>query len=318
MGKNFMVLCNTFKAMKHALTLWRFSRPHTLIGSTLSILAIFLIAAGNYSFNGQEAHVIIPDLIRLFTISLISALACNIYITGLNQWSDVEVDKVNKPWLPIASGELSRRNGLIIVIVCGVISISIAVFYSLFFAALILSILAIGTAYSLPPLKFKRNHIAAASSIALVRGLLVNIGFYLHFYFEMFGKWQLDKEIWPLVVFVAAFSLGIAWFKDIPDTKGDEKFDFGTLAVKAGRQRAFIAGVIVVSFAYSFILFMAATRQLPNPVFYFISHLIALSLFLYQSNKLKVNDDKKVKRFYMFFWGLFFAEYIIYPLGFYV
>ena len=172
-GQNFMVLHNSFASVKSLLTLWRFSRPHTIIGSTLSIVAIFFIAARNVLIEGPE--------LQLLLLSLLSALACNIYITGLNQWSDIEVDKINKPWLPIASGELSKKNAFRIVAICGFLSIIITFRFSVFFTGLILLILAIGTAYSLPPLKFKRNHIAAASAIALVRGLLVNVGFYLIF-----------------------------------------------------------------------------------------------------------------------------------------
>jgi len=40
----------------------------------------------------------------------------NLYITGLNQVTDVEIDKVNKPYLPIASGELSKKDGIFIVV----------------------------------------------------------------------------------------------------------------------------------------------------------------------------------------------------------
>jgi len=29
-----------------------------------------------------------------------------VYITGLNQVTDVEIDKINKPYLPVASGAL--------------------------------------------------------------------------------------------------------------------------------------------------------------------------------------------------------------------
>ena len=296
--------------MKSLKILWQFSRPHTIIGSTLSILAIFAIAVGT------TAHPIIPTL--LLPLSLLSALTCNIYITGLNQWSDIEVDKINKPWLPIAAGTLSKHNALSIVLVCGFISLAAAFYLSLPFFFLILLIIAIGTAYSLPPLKFKRNYLAAAAAISVVRGLLVNIGFYLHFRHELIGEWSFTPAIIPLTVFVTAFSIGIALFKDIPDTAGDAEYKFGTLAVKNGRRSAFLIGVVVVSFAYLYIIFAALVGQLPSKIFYIITQTAALAFFLYRSNQLQVSDDKQVKQFYMIFWGLFFIEYIVYPLGFYL
>lgn len=35
----------------------------------------------------------------------------NICIVGLNQIFDVPIDRINKPYLPLASGELSMRMG---------------------------------------------------------------------------------------------------------------------------------------------------------------------------------------------------------------
>ncbi len=288
-------------------TFWKFTRPHTIIGSTLSICALYAIAGVNIPFQPM-----------LLLLSLVSAWACNVYITGLNQWSDVEVDRINKPWLPIAAGLLSRDQALRIVIICGVIALLTAAVFSVWFVGLILLIMAIGTAYSLPPLKFKRNHLLAAACISVVRGLLVNIGFYLHFHYELTGQWGLNPSIWPLAVFVFAFSLGIAWFKDIPDTLGDAEYQFGTLAVRSGRQRAFVAGVIVVSVAYLYVILAAWWGYLPSPNFYIVTHALALLLFWFQARQLRVGDDQQVKRFYMFFWGLFFLEYLLYPLGFYL
>jgi len=228
------------------------------------------------------------------------------------------VDRINKPWLPIAAGTLTKQGGLNIVLISGIVSLTAAASLSWPFFGLICSIIIIGTAYSLPPLKLKRNHILAASAISVVRGLLVNIGFYLHFRYEMVGDWMITAAILPLTVFVTAFSLGIAWFKDIPDTEGDSVFKFGTLAVKSGRQKAFVLGVIIVSFAYAYIIFAAIIGQLPSALFYILTHGVSLSLFLWQASVLKVTQNAQVKRFYLFFWGLFFLEYLIYPVGLYL
>lgn len=288
--------------------LWQFSRPHTIIGSTLSILSVYFLCflQPNGTFDGF-----------VLLMSLISALACNVYITGLNQWSDVDVDKINKPWLPIAAGTLSKSDGLKIVLVSGIISLLSTLFFHWIFTALILLILGIGTAYSLPPLKFKRHHLAAAGAISLVRGLLVNVGFYLHFRETMTGDLILDTAIWPLVIFVAAFSLGIAWFKDIPDTAGDAVHKFGTLAVNTGRKTAFFAGVFVVSAAYLFIIVASLAKLFPNHTFGAAFHIATLLVFQYKSLRLDLKNEDEIKHFYMFFWVLFFAEYIVYP-GLYI
>ena len=43
------------------------------------------------------------------------ALLMNICIVGLNQVYDVRIDRVNKPYLPLASGEFSMQTGIALV-----------------------------------------------------------------------------------------------------------------------------------------------------------------------------------------------------------
>ena len=79
------------------------------MGSGLSILSLFLFATppklwGTKAFLDGLVHALVPSLLM------------NLYITGLNQVTDVDIDKVNKPYLPIASGELSKKDGITIVV----------------------------------------------------------------------------------------------------------------------------------------------------------------------------------------------------------
>ncbi len=290
--------------MHFLITLWKFSRPHTIIGSFISVLSIYLVCL--WEFSGEFSW---PVLL----LSLIAALGCNVYITGLNQLVDVELDRINKPWLPLASGSLSFKSGKRIVRISKIIAIISAVCLSFELFVLIVCIAAIGTAYSLPPLKFKRNHWLAAAAISVVRGLLVNIGFYWVFAHEFQADVQLNSSIGPLSLFVFAFSLGIAWFKDIPDTRGDAEHALGTLAVTRGRTVAHYAGTIVVSFAYLSMIVFGFLRFFPNATLSLIFHSVALLIFLYRAFRLNLSNDRSIRAFYLFFWALFFAEYIVYP-----
>ncbi len=47
--------------------------------------------------------------------ALVPALLMNVSIVGLNQIFDVPIDKINKPYLPLASGEFSMRTGIALV-----------------------------------------------------------------------------------------------------------------------------------------------------------------------------------------------------------
>ena len=119
--------------------------------------------------------------VNVFVISLIAAIACNVFITGLNQITDIEIDRINKPNLPLITGEISSAEAKKWVVLALVTAISLSFYLSVFYGSLISFISFLGWAYSAPPIRFKRYHIWAASAIALVRGPLVNIGIALHF-----------------------------------------------------------------------------------------------------------------------------------------
>jgi homogentisate phytyltransferase/homogentisate geranylgeranyltransferase len=293
--------------MKHALvTLWQFTRPHTIIGSALSVTSIYALV-----LSLPEAH---PDHLGAWLPSLLAALGCNVFITGLNQWSDVEVDRINKPWLPIPAGRLTRAAALRIVLISLAVALVTAMFLSWSFFALIALISFLGWAYSMPPIQFKRHHFGAALAITVVRGVLVNLGFYTHYRAMIAGGGGLDPVVVPLTFFVALFSIGIAWFKDIPDTRGDAEYRFGTLAVRMGRPAALWLGVLVTGLAYLSVLIPAWNGSLPHASWYSFSFGIPLVLFVLMALRLEVDNDVQVKRFYLFFWGLFFLAYAVYPL----
>jgi homogentisate phytyltransferase/homogentisate geranylgeranyltransferase len=296
---------------------WAFGRPHTIIGSFFSITALYTIScaiiagASSGTFQLMQLHA------NSYLLTLVSALACNVFIVGLNQWQDIEVDRINKPWLPLAAGTITLMQAKIAVWGSLFVTIGSAALLGWSFLVLMLIITAIGAAYSLPPLKLKRHHLPAAFAIVTVRGLLVNLGMTAHFTQLITGQWQIPIAIWPLALFVIGFSFGIAWFKDIPDTTGDEQFHFKTLAVSMSRNTALWLGVAVVSISYIVVAASPFVLQMPVHVgFFSLAHLALCLVFIYRASKLSLDNEKAIKSFYMFFWLLFFLEYIIYPVSF--
>lgn len=291
--------------MKALQILWQFSRPHTIIGSVCSIAALYIIACGG------------TDLLQhasLFAFTLIAALGCNVFIVGINQIADVEMDKINKPYLPLAAGTLSRKNALAIVYIALAIAIVFAFLSSLFYFILIVVIILIGIAYSLPPLYLKQHHLPAALAITVVRGFLVNVGIFLHFQKTMQGNYDIPGHIWCLAFFIMAFSIAIAWFKDLPDTEGDEKFHVRTLAVLYSKKNALSGGTLLVAAAYFAVLGWSFFYAPKNVWYLVIGHLILFTFFLVNYFSVQLNDKKSVKQFYLRFWIFFFAEYILFAV----
>lgn len=277
-------------------TIWKFSRPHTIIGSIVSIVVLFLLQGGRLS----------EHFMFLFA-TLLSALACNICITGLNQIIDVALDKINKPNLPIASGELDMETAKKIVFIAGMIALVVSALLHWVLFLLILVILLLGIAYSVPPIQFKKHHLPAALSITIVRGVLVNIGMAIHFAGLIHGNFVIQPVIYPLTLFISAFSLAIAWYKDLPDRAGDAHFGYKTFPLLYSPKLALYLGAVIVLSAYAYCIFWCfkASEQL------LLYSLIALSIgFLSQVLAVRLNELASIKRFYQLFWIFFFATYL--------
>ncbi|MFS8005578.1 putative homogentisate phytyltransferase [Helianthus anomalus] len=71
----------------------------------LSIISISLLAV-------QRLSDLTPSFFLGVLQAVIGGCLANLYVVGLNQLSDIEIDKVNKPYLPLASGELSVKAGI--------------------------------------------------------------------------------------------------------------------------------------------------------------------------------------------------------------
>jgi homogentisate phytyltransferase / homogentisate geranylgeranyltransferase len=287
---------------------WKFSRPHTIVGTTLSVVGIYLIAWAN---NEQ----IVPFATHLSTLAttLFACLCGNVYIVGLNQLEDVEIDRINKPHLPIASGEFSRRQGILIVGVTGGLAILIALSQGVYLLGMVGLSLAIGTAYSLPPIRLKRFPFWASLCIFSVRGAIVNLGLFLHFNQGL----PIPPEVWAITIFILVFTFAIAIFKDMPDTEGDRQYNISTLTLQLGQKAVFNLSRWVLTVCYVGIV-LAGVLLLPNRVNLPLlggSHLFLLGWFWLQSFRVDLQDQAAIARFYQFIWKLFFLEYLLFPIA---
>ncbi len=296
--------------MKQLKIFWQFCRPHTIFGSIFSVVTLYILTIKNTISFGEHIGILL--------LTLIASLACNIFIVGLNQIIDVELDKINKPTLPLAAGTMELQSAKKIIFTSLVLSIIIAFFTSYILGILIIVICFIGYAYSAPSIQLKKHHLPAAISITLVRGLLVNLGMYVHFRYCIFAIGvtnTLPAYLLPLTVFIVAFSIAIAWFKDLPDTEGDAQFAFKTLSVLYSKKAALIGGSIIVVLAY---LFCIGWSFVQEQNFLLIAHSILLVLFMINTLTIQLNNAKSIKHFYLRFWVLFFMEYIVFAVWVFV
>jgi homogentisate phytyltransferase / homogentisate geranylgeranyltransferase len=289
--------------LSHLKLIWDFTRPHTIIGSFLSITTLFLLA-----IDGVE-HI--WHYLPLYAWAMTSALACNLFITGLNQITDRDMDRINKPFLPIAAGRLSVEQAWRIILVALVLCLVAAIQVSNLFFYIILGILALGTAYSLPPLRLKRHHTTAAFCIIAVRGVLVNLAIGIAFQLLVHGEVVQWPPLVLLTVFVSVFSLAIAWFKDLYDTKGDDEYRIRTFPLLYSIQGAFQIGSGLVVAAYLFAVIYSFWEHGANSTLLGWGHTVLMLGFLAHLSTSSMKSPQRIYRFYMRFWVFFFAEYAL-------
>jgi len=284
------------------LVLWRFGRPHTLIGTSLSIVGLYAIAASLQRASGAV------DLLW----TLLAGLCVNVFIVGINQLEDVEIDRLNKPWLPIAAGDLSRDAGRRIVAAAAIAPMVMAATQGVAELVAVSVALAVGWAYSSPPLRLKRYPALAAGSITFVRSLVVNLGVWLHV-----AGTPVSAGVWALTVVTVPFSFAIAVLKDVPDIEGDRRFGIATFSVRLGPRPVLAVGVGALTLAG---IGMAVAGPLlldgaSAPVLV-AGHVLGVAALWRFALRVDATDPVVFAGFYQRVWQLFFCEYLLVPAAY--
>ncbi|KAK1381910.1 Homogentisate geranylgeranyltransferase [Heracleum sosnowskyi] len=290
---------------------YRFTRPHTIIGTIVGITSVSLLPLVSF---GDLSPAFFVGLLKV----MIPIVCANIYVVGLNQLYDVEIDKVNKPNLPIASGEYSMKTGKAIVsafglmsLIMGILSQSPPVLYCL------LVCFFFGTAYSIdvPLFRWKKNAFLAALCIVVVRAITVQLTVFYHIQQYVLGRPVLfSRSLAFAIIFMTLFVTVIALFKDIPDVDGDRDFGIQTISVTLGKKRVFWLCISILLIGYgSAVVIGASSSLLLSKLVTVTGHCILASILWFRANSVNLESNTSITSFYMFIWKLFYAEYLLIP-----
>jgi homogentisate solanesyltransferase len=192
------IAAGSIKARVRALS--KFTRPRTIRGTILASIAGTTLAL--LDTPGALANPNWGNVLSRAFVGLLALLLGNAFVTGVNQIYDDEIDKLNKPFLPVASGETSKQ---FVWVVCMTSLIAgpalVCKFFSLLLFKLRCTGVFLGGICSVPSIGTKKNPVLAGLTIAFVQGFLLNFGIH-HAVKDAVGaafNWS------PKVTFVAQF-----------------------------------------------------------------------------------------------------------------
>jgi geranylgeranylglycerol-phosphate geranylgeranyltransferase len=233
----------------------------------------------------------------ILIFNLILGVITYFFIAGsgmvINDYYDIEIDKINRPERPIPRGAITLKQAKFLWIITSLIGITIAVLHSLVFNIGFLNIIIvvffvfIGWVYAAWGKKsgFIGNIIVSISfSIGLIYGAVLNnsnVPPYIFFFFLTSFFLLLSREI-----------------KGCEDIEGDRKQGVKTLAIQIGIKKSTIFSLIFAILALIFFILPYFTNII-NPIMFLITMAFGLVLVLYTivlmlKRNLMRNDFKKI------------------------
>lgn len=289
--------------------LYRFIYPYACFG-------IIIATTSNSLLPVEKLADLTPAFFRGLLKLLVPAVLMHIYGVAVNQVADVEIDKVNKPYMPLASGEFSMGTGIAITWITALMSLASAIM--LRSPPLVLGVITwlfIATAYSaqLPFLRWKGNSFLAAVCMVFMCGILPQVPFFFHVQKYVLGRaMQITKPLMFASAFMTCLSVAIAFVKDLHDVEGDREHGIQTLSVMLGKEKVFWLSVYLLSTAYgAAVLVGASSSFLLSKLVTIIGHGTLLSFLWYRARNVDLSNNASILSFYMFIWQLQNAEYLL-------
>jgi len=258
----------------------------------------------SFFHNGKTDDLFLM-LIKIIMPASFSLALLNGASNALNQLTDVETDKLSKPYRPIPRGTISIREAKTISIILYILSFCLAVYVGFIFTVFILLITLFTITYSLPP-KLKNHLFLNQIWVGVPRGLLGILASW-----SVFGN---SLEPLPLSIALIAmfFLIGGSSTKDILDSDADKKTGVHTLVNTFGVKKAALISLPFMFFPFVMIPLLISNGLLSDGL-WFLTFLAIPSFFVFRA----MFKEKRSK----FFentpaWTLMYTTYFVFAFGF--
>ncbi len=224
---------------------------------------------------------------------------------ALNQATDVEADKISKPYRPIPRGIVEKDEAQSIAYIFYLFALLRAVTINTWFGVFVFLIMLFTVVYSLPP-RMKRFLFVNQVWVAVPRGLLGILAAW-----SVFGDpFQNAPMMIGLIAFF--FFIGAMTTKDIVDCEADRKTGTRTLINTYGIKKAAYISLPFLIIPFASIPFLVHYRIMNSyllPLTIFIIPGILVFYFMFKQRESETLENVPA-------WSLMYITYLFYAVGF--
>ncbi|KAK7395708.1 hypothetical protein VNO78_16275 [Psophocarpus tetragonolobus] len=291
---------------------YKFCYPYAMIAIALCTISSSMLPL-------EKLSDISPSIFIGALQALVPQFLITIYVSAVNQIFDFEIDKINKPYLPLASGQLSFTTVVIIATSCLILSFLLSwVVGSWPLTWNVILSTSIWNVYSInaPLLRWKRHPVLAAICTISVWAFVLPITFFLHMQtFVLKRPVVFPRSLVFYVLFMSFYSMGMALSKDIPDVEGDKINEIDTFSIRLGQKQVFWICVFLFEMAFGMALLGAVSSS-----FFWIKivtglgNIVLASILWHQAKSIDFNNKASTGFFYMLIWKLLYPAYFLLAL----
>jgi geranylgeranylglycerol-phosphate geranylgeranyltransferase len=224
---------------------------------------------------------------------LLGAVCFSFIIFGYNSYNaiiDKEIDRINKPYRPLAKGTLSDKDAFYIAVIFFVMALAIAVFLDSYFFWIAVTAILLSIAYSNPLLHFKRRLLLGTLSATILYTILAPLLGWAIYHNDI-------SKVVPFLIFLFFLGVPKAILKDYIDIPGDAYHGVHSIPIKLGYWNSIITVGLLYLFSLVFLFFLIYQRIIDQ---FYLFILVYYPFMLWNLTKLPKNFniiDQKDKVF---------------------
>jgi len=277
-------------------------RPFTLAAPFLVSMSI---ATASLVYNRFEIPIK-PDWFVTVGQTSLTVVLVNAASNALNQATDVEADKISKPYRPIPQGLIRADTAQSLAYLLYLFALLRAVTINLWFGIFIFLIMVFTVTYSLPP-RMKKHLFINQIWIAIPRGILGILASW-----SVFGANPFAPTPLAIGLISTFYLIGGMATKDLTDSEADKKTGVNTLINTYGNKKTALISFPFMFFPFIFIPILINQGWLESYLLLLTFLVIFSFIIFYLIIRGKESDTFEN----VHAWSLMYFEYICFAMGF--